>query len=141
MEEQKENKLSLTLVTPFKKVHENLNVDEVRLPAEKGDVTVFPDHSPMVTTLGIGILSFKKEGESDFSHSAISWGYCEVNNGNIKLLAEHVESKESVDLEKEKSVLSAAQEVLALNTLEPEEIVSKQNELNFAEAKIQLFDL
>jgi len=139
MEEQ-QHKLRLTLVTPFKKVHENLIVDEVRLPAEKGHVTVFPDHSPMVTTLGIGVLSYKVEGESEFSHSAISWGYCEVNKGCIKLLAEQVESKETIDLEKEKELLSTTQKALSSNTLEPEEIVAKQNELSFSEAKIQLFD-
>jgi len=140
MEEQQQ-KLKLTLVTPFKKVHEDLIVDEVRLPAENGHVTVYPDHASMVTTLGIGILSYKKEGDSDFSHSAISWGYCEVNKGSVKLLAENVEDKETIDLDKEKKILLAAEEALASNTLEPKEIVSKQEELNFAEAKIKLFDI
>jgi F-type H+-transporting ATPase subunit epsilon len=133
--------LRLTLVTPFKKVHEDLIVDEVRLPAEQGHVTVYPDHAPMVTTLGVGILSYKKQGDSEFCHSAISWGYCEVNKGSVKLLAENVEQKESIDLEKEKKIQSNAEEALASNTLSPEEIVSRQNELKFAEAKIQLFEL
>lgn len=139
--ESQEQKLKLTLMTPFKKVHEELVVDEVRLPAEKGHVTIYPDHAPMVTTLGVGILSYKKEGEAEFSHSAISWGYCEVKKGKVKLLAENVEHKEDVNLEKEKKIQSSAEEALASNTLPPQEIKTKQNELNFAEAKIQLFEI
>ena len=140
MEEQQQ-KLKLTLVTPFKKVHEGLVVDEVRLPAEKGHMTIYPDHAPMVATLGVGILSYKRKGDSDFCHSAISWGYCEVNKDSIKLLAEHVEQKENVDLDKEKKIQSAAEEELASNALLPDDIVAKQNELSFAEAKIQLFEI
>lgn len=136
-----EKKLRLTLVTPFKKVHEDLVVDEVRLPAEKGHVTVYPDHAPMVTTLGVGILSYKKEGDAEFCNSAISWGYCEVNKGCVKLLAEQVEEKDSVNLDDEKKIKATAEEALASNTLSPDEIMVKQNELSFAEAKIQLFEL
>ena len=134
-------KLKLTLVTPFKKVYEDLVVDEVRFPAGKGHVTVYPDHASMVTTLGVGILSYKKESDSDFCHSAVSWGYCEVNKGCVKLLAEHVEQKEGVDLEKEKKIKTTAEEALASNTLSSDQILIKQNELSFAEAKIQLFEI
>lgn len=130
--------LKLTLVTPMKKIHENINVDEVRLPGEKGEVTVYPDHSPLVTTLGIGILSYKESGQSDFTKAAISWGYCEVLKGRVKLLAEKVETQDSVSLENEKKEKLECEKALDSNTLEPDEITKYQHRLAFSEAKIKL---
>jgi|GEM_PF-4333659 len=97
--------LKLTLVTPYKKVHENISVDEIRLPSETGQTTIFADHAGLVSTLDIGILSYRKTGESDFEHSAISWGYCEVNKGKVKLLSDEVVLKDQVEVDKEKFFL------------------------------------
>ena len=132
--------LTLTLVTPMKKVHENIHVDEVRLPGEKGEVTVYPDHSPLVTTLGIGILAYKESGKADFTKAAISWGYCEVLKGRVKLLAEEVETADKVNLEVEKKEKTECEKALSSNTLQPEEITKVQNRLAFAEAKIKLVE-
>lgn len=133
--------LKLTLVTPHKKVHEDISVDEIRLPAEEGHATIFADHAEMVSTLDIGILSYRKTGETEFKHSAISWGYCEVNKGKVKLLADDVVLKDQVDIEKEKQEEAVLKKELASNTLPPEEIIDKQDELRFVEAKIKLFNI
>ena len=139
MEDQ--TNLKLTLVTPYKKVYENISVDEIRLPSETGQTTIFADHAGLVSTLDIGILSYRKTGGNEFEHSAISWGYCEVNKGNVKLLSDEVILKDQVEVDKEKTELQTLKKELSSNTLSPEDIVSKQNDLRFIEAKLSLLNL
>lgn len=130
--------LKLNLVTPFKKVFEGVEVTEVKVPSEKGQLTIYPDHSPLVTTLGTGILSYLEKGKTEPKKAVITWGYCEIMDGTIKLLAEGVTTKEQVDLSLSEKVKKEAEEKLASNTLEPEQIKEYQNKLKKAQAELEL---
>ena len=91
--------LRLTLVTPLKKVLESVEVSEIRIPADKGELTIFPDHSPLVTTLHTGVLTYVKKGSTEPLKAVITWGYCEIINGEVNLLAETAETLDKIDVE------------------------------------------
>jgi len=68
--------LALEIVTPDKPiVHED--VDEVQLPGFEGAFGVLPGHTPFLTALKEGTLSWR--GKSGSGALAIGPGYCEVD--------------------------------------------------------------
>lgn len=130
--------LRLTLMTPLKKVLESVEVSEIRVPADKGELTIFPDHSPLVTTLDTGVLTYIEKGSADTHKAVITWGYCEVINGEVNLLAETAETIDKIDLEVSKVNKAEAQKALDSNTLNPEEIKKALQTLKKANAELSL---
>ncbi|MGH1467590.1 MAG: ATP synthase F1 subunit epsilon [Bdellovibrionales bacterium] len=130
--------LQLTLVTPLKKILEGVEVTEIKVPAQKGQLTIYPDHSPLVTTLETGVLSYLEKGQSQAKKAVITWGYCEVINGEVRLLAETAETLEQIDVDAAKKVKAEAEKSLASNKLNPDEIEEAQAALKKADAEIEL---
>jgi len=130
--------LRLTLVTPLKKVLEGVEVSEIRIPAEKGELTIFPDHSPLVTTLHTGVLAYVKKGSAELSKAVITWGYCEVINGEVNLMAETAETIDKIDLDLSKKNKAEAEAALNSNALNPEEIKKALSKLKKADAELSL---
>ncbi len=53
------DKLKLEMVTPYKRVLSE-EVDEVNAPGFVGELGLLPGHTPLLTTLKVGELSYKK---------------------------------------------------------------------------------
>ena len=109
-------KLKLELVTPYKRVLSE-EVDEVTAPGTIGEFGVLPDHTSLLTTLKVGELTYKQDG--DMKHVAVNWGYVEVEEDTVTVLVETAELADQIDLERAKAALGRAEE--ALKSLTPEE--------------------
>ena len=81
-------KIKLELVTPYKRVLSE-EVDEVTAPGSIGEFGVLPDHTSLLTTLKVGDLSYKQDGET--FHVAVNWGYVEVEDDVMTVLVETAE--------------------------------------------------
>lgn len=110
-------KLKLELVTPYRKVL-TLDVDEITAPGTLGELGILPGHTPLLTTLKIGELSFKQNGKVSFV--AVNWGYLEVAEDQVTILVDTAEKADEIDLERAKAALSRAED--ALRKLEPEDV-------------------
>lgn len=130
----------LTLVTPEKKILTDVEVDEVVVPAFKGEINILPGHAPLMSTLGVGVLRYKLKGGSGFSSAAISWGYCEVNPQGVSILAETAETTEELDRERIEAARKKADEMLLSGKLDAEEIVKYQRKIRRAETRLALLD-
>ena len=102
-------KLKLELVTPYKRVLSE-EVDEVTAPGAIGEFGVLPDHTPLLTTLKIGELAYKKEGQTYYV--AVNWGYVEVENNVMNVLVETAEPADQIDLERAQAALGRAEQAL-----------------------------
>ena len=109
-------KLKLEMVTPYKRVL-SVEVDEVTAPGTVGEFGILPGHTPMLTTLKIGELSYRDGGE--IYHLAVNWGYVEVEADKVTVLVETAEPADEIDLERAKAALGRAEE--ALKGLSPED--------------------
>ena len=109
-------KLKLELVTPYRHVLSQ-EVDEVTAPGTLGEFGVLPGHTPLLTTLKIGELTYK-QGASVY-HVAVNWGYVEVENDVVTVLVETAELADQIDLARAQAALGRAQE--ALRKLSPED--------------------
>jgi F-type H+-transporting ATPase subunit epsilon len=102
-------KLRLEMVTPYKKVLSR-EVDEITAPGTIGEFGVLPGHTPMLTTLKIGELSYRQGGETFYV--AVNWGYVEVESDKVNVLVETAELADEIDLERAKTALGRAEEAL-----------------------------
>ena len=128
-------KLSLELVTPYKRVLSE-EVDELSAPGTVGEFGILPGHTPMLTTLKVGELSYRQDGQS--FHVAVNWGYVEVAEDKVTVLVETAEPADEIDLERAKKALGRAEE--ALKGLGPEEkdFLVMQSALERAMIRIQV---
>lgn len=126
-------KLQLEMVTPYRKVLSE-EVDEISAPGAIGEFGLLPGHTPMLTTLKIGELSYK-QGSENF-HVAVNWGYVEVEGDKVTVLVETAEPADEIDLERAKAALGRAEE--ALKKLAPEEKDFKIMEAALERAMIRI---
>lgn len=90
-------KISLKIVTPERVVFED-SVDSVSLMTENGEITVLPDHIPLVSLLKAGEMRLK-DGKEE-SLLAVSTGLVEVRPGNqVIILADTAERSDELTLE------------------------------------------
>lgn len=128
-------KLRLDMVTPYKQVLSQ-EVDEVTAPGTIGEFGILPGHTPMLTTLKIGELSYRQGAES--FHVAVNWGYVEVEEDKVTVLVETAEPADEIDLERAKVALGRAEEALKKLSPEDKEFLAQQAALERAMIRIQV---
>ncbi len=89
------SKLDLEIVTP-EGLLLNETVDEVIVPGELGYFGVLPGHTPFLSTLGAGVISYRVGAET--RRLSCFWGFCEVLPARIAILAEIGERAEDIDI-------------------------------------------
>ena len=103
------DKIELEIVTPERKVLSEM-VDSVVIPGTQGYLGVLPGHTPLLTGLMIGELSYIQGGKEHVL--AVSHGYAEVLRGKVSVLAERCEKAEEIDVERAEKAKKRAEEVL-----------------------------
>ncbi len=88
-------KIKFKIVTPERVVFEE-EVDQVTLPTQEGEITVLPNHIPLISVLQAGELVAKKNGKE--IAMAVSGGMVEVQKNELIVLADTAERAEEIDL-------------------------------------------
>ena len=101
--------LTLEVVTPEGLLLRE-EVDDVTAPGEQGYFGVRPGHTPFLSTLGAGEISYGR-GHQRF-HMTCFWGVCEVLPDRVSILAEIGERAEDIDVQRAEAALQRAQERL-----------------------------
>ena len=128
-------KLKLEMVTPYKRVLSE-EVDEVTAPGTVGEFGVLPDHTSLLTTLKVGELTYKKDGET--FHVAVNWGYVEVEDNVMTVLVETAEPADQIDVDRAKAALTRAEEALKKLTSEDKEFKIMECALERALIRVQV---
>jgi len=89
--------IRLEIVTPEQRLVNEV-VDEVVLPGSEGSLGVLPGHIPLLSTLGIGWLMYRRGDLRRYL--AIAWGFVEVLPDRVSVLAEIAERAETIDRER-----------------------------------------
>ncbi len=102
--------LMLHIVTPDRAViHEK--VDAVEIPAADGSLGVLPGHTPLLTTLRVGQLRYRKVEEQQFM--LIAFGFAEVLPDRVTILAQVAERPEEIDVARADAARMRAEASLA----------------------------
>ncbi len=89
--------IELQVVTPERQLaHET--VEEIQLPGLRGYLGILPGHAPLITELGIGVLSYRKGNMTRYM--SLVHGYAEVLPDRVIVLAAVAERAEEIDVER-----------------------------------------
>ena len=99
----------LEIVTPEKMVVRDF-AEECQIPGKNGYLGILPGHAPLITELGVGEITYRKEG--DTRHLAVAWGFAEVLPDKVTILAETAERAEEIDVNRAREARQRAQELL-----------------------------
>lgn len=102
--------LTLEVVTPEREVVRE-PVSEVQVPGREGYLGILPGHTPLLTELGIGALSYRKGAQTIYV--AIAGGFAEVLGRRVLVLAEAAQRAEEIDVAGAQSALANAEKALS----------------------------
>ena len=86
--------LKLEVVTPERRVLSE-SVDAVTLPGLGGELGILPGHTPLISQLQTGVLSYTTAGKTLQLH--VSGGFIEIKDDVVSVLAEIAERPEEID--------------------------------------------
>ena len=101
--------IDLQIVTPDRLIVRE-QVDEVQLPGTEGYFGVLPGHTPLLASLAVGEMWYRKGQEKTFL--AIAGGFAEVLPDRVTLLATLAERAEEIDVARAESAKQRADQRL-----------------------------
>lgn len=120
--------IKFEIVTPERVVLKK-QILQVTVPTEEGEITVLPDHIPLVSILKPGVLEIKDE-EGLIEIMSVSGGFLQVTRGKIIVLADTAEKAEELDEERIKEARARAEE--------SKQALRSANHVQFARMSVQL---
>lgn len=127
-------KLNLIVVTPEKQLVTE-EVDQVNVPGTEGDMGILYDHTPILSNLRPGQLSYEKDGETVVL--VVSGGYMEVTDNRVTILAETGEFLKEIDRERAERAQAKAEELMNQPGISDEEFEEAQKKLFRAVARLE----
>jgi len=101
--------IDLQIVTPDRLVVRE-HVDEVQIPGVEGYFGVLPGHTPLLASLAVGELWYRKG--PDKTYVSLAFGFAEVLPDSVTILAQLAERAEEIDVERAEAALKRAEERL-----------------------------
>ncbi|HUJ32655.1 MAG TPA: F0F1 ATP synthase subunit epsilon [Candidatus Acidoferrum sp.] len=102
--------IELEVVTPERLVlHED--VKSLEIPGKDGYLGILPGHAPLITELGIGVLTYRTDGAPHCL--TVMQGYAEVLPDRVIVLAEISERAEEIDVDRCRQAMQRAQDQLS----------------------------
>ncbi|MEJ2031601.1 MAG: F0F1 ATP synthase subunit epsilon [Deltaproteobacteria bacterium] len=121
-------KLKLEIVTPKGAVLSD-EVDIVTAPGFGGEFGVLANHAPMLSTIKIGSLVYRKGDQEE--RLMVSGGFCEVSNNKLTFLVETAERGAEIDADRAMRAKERAEKRLA-------QVQSQAEKINRARAEAAL---
>ncbi len=90
--------IKFEIVTLEKVVLEQL-VTQVTVPTLEGEITILPDHIPLVSILKPGVIELKNEA-GEIEIMSVSGGFIEVLRGKVVILADSAERAKELNEER-----------------------------------------
>ena len=102
--------LKFRIVTPERVVFED-EVEQVTMMTRDGEVTILPNHIPLVSILQAGELRYKKNGEEKII--AVSGGFAEARADNtLTVLADTAEVAHEIDIARAEAAQAKAEKLM-----------------------------
>jgi F-type H+-transporting ATPase subunit epsilon len=137
--------IKLKIVTPAKILFEE-KVAQVSVSTVLGEITILPNHIPLVAQLAPGEIVVKKpvspsQGGGDKAEEdlmAVSGGFIEVLPDQIVILADTAERADEIDEERAEAARQKAEEVLKEKSADAESfaMIAAQMEKQLARLKV-----
>ena len=127
--------MKLSILTPSKKLVTEIEVTEVFAPGVEGEIEILPQHANFLTELETGSIHWKQEGGA-LGAAAISYGWLEVFDNKISILADVGELASDINEDRAKKAEVIASKKVAEGGLSDDDY--KKNELKLKRAMSRL---
>ena len=125
--------IQLEIVTP-----ERLVVSEpaeyIEIPGETGYLGILPGHAPLISEVAPGELTYRNGNQT--KRLAVAWGFVEVLQTRVTILAEAAEKAEEIDTARAEAAKKKAEAALQKSGLEVNE--EAQEALQRAQARLDV---
>lgn len=111
--------IQLEVVTPKGAVLSE-QVEMVTAPGYAGVFGVLANHAPLLSTIKVGTLVYKKDGHDDIM--MVSGGFCEVSSNKVTFLVESAERGADIDADRALRAKERAEKRLAAAVAQQEKI-------------------
>jgi F-type H+-transporting ATPase subunit epsilon len=101
--------IKFEIVTPERVVSKQ-EVLQISVPTTTGEITILPDHIPLVSILKPGVIEVKRT-DNIVEIMSVSGGFIEVLKDKVVILADTAERAEELDEERIKEAHSRAEEL------------------------------
>ena len=126
--------LRLEIVTPEKTAYSE-DVEMVTLPGSEGELGVYPNHVPVLTTLNPGELRVVKDGRQSFL--AIGEGFVEITGTAVSVLTDMALDVTAIDEAAAEAAVARARAAMK-DDLGKEEVAAVQASLQNALAQLHV---
>ncbi|MEJ7847138.1 MAG: ATP synthase F1 subunit epsilon [Pyrinomonadaceae bacterium] len=128
--------LKLEIVTPERRVLDE-TVESVTVPTASGEVGILTAHSPIVSALKPGMLTYTVKGTAE--RLVVTGGFVEVSGDQVSVLTDNAETAAEIDANAVRAERDAAQkELAAAATATVEENEPIRDRLDAANARLTL---
>ena len=129
------DKIQLEVVTPERRVLAE-PVDMVTVPGLGGELGILPGHTPLISQLQTGVLTYVQDGKSFSLH--VSGGFVEVREDHVSVLAEIAERPEEIDASRAKLSREKFEKQLNAWSGSDEELEAARVEFDRSVVRLQL---
>src|SRR5918998_4766135 len=102
--------IQLDVITPERRLLSEM-VDAVYVPGTGGELGILPGHTPLISQLQTGVLSYTQGDRTRRLH--VSGGFVEVNRDRVSVLAEVAERPEEIDAARARLAREHAEKTLS----------------------------
>ncbi|MFL2657851.1 MAG: ATP synthase F1 subunit epsilon [Akkermansiaceae bacterium] len=125
----------LDIVTPEKTIFSD-TVEDVYLPGSEGEMGVLDMHAALVSPLSPGELRYKKDGKIE--ELAVGEGFVEVSDDKVSVLIDLAIGEDAIDEAQVEEAMKRAQEALAGENVDHDEMAALQAAIAKSEAMLKL---
>lgn len=102
--------IEFKIVTPEKVLYKD-QIESVSFPTMDGEITVLPNHIPLIAAVKPGELRIKKDGKEEFF--SVTKGVVEIDGQTITFLTDAAERAHDVDEKRAAQAMERAQAIMS----------------------------
>lgn len=102
--------IKFEIVTPERTVLKE-EIQQVSVPTRQGEITILPNHIPLVATLQPGVIEIIK-ADNNRDVMSVSGGFIEVSKDKVVILADTAERAEEIDTDKAEEARKRAEDTI-----------------------------
>ena len=129
------DKIQLEVVTPERRDLAE-PVDMVTVPGLGGELGILPGHTPLISQLQTGVLTYVQDGKNFPLH--VSGGFVEVREDHVSVLAEIAERPDEIDASRAKLSREKFEKQLNAWSGSDEELEAARVEFDRSVVRLQL---
>ncbi len=107
---QEDKLIKFEIVTPERTVLKE-TIRQLTVPTKAGEITILPDHIPLIATINPGVIILKKKDDNP-EVLFVSGGFVEVLKNKVIILADTAEMAEEIDMERAEEARLRAEQTM-----------------------------